>query len=237
MRKGRWFPNLLLGCCGLALSTMVVADATIQPLASIQSAAQAFLMAQHQHRSQPPQIQLRALDSRLRLAKCAGALEAFLPAGAKIVGSTSIGVRCPGPMPWTVYQIATVRVFDQVLVASRFLNRGTLLSAADFRSEQRDLSALPWGYETAPDRLIGKQLQYALTAGAAIPPQAVKAVPAIRRGETVTLVSRRGGMEVSSTGIALDNADLGAQVRVRNASSKRVIEGTVTDIRRVEIGK
>ena len=74
-------------------------------------------------------------------------------------------------------------------------------------------------------------------AGAEIAPQAVKTVPAIRRGETVTIVSRQGGMEVSSSGIALSDAELGGRVRIRNESSQRVVEGTVTDQRRVEIGR
>ncbi|MBK8538299.1 MAG: flagellar basal body P-ring formation protein FlgA [Candidatus Competibacteraceae bacterium] len=237
MRTGRWFPKMVLGCCGLAAPAFTVAEEAIQSLAAIQSAAHAFLMTQHRNRSEPPQIQLRDLDPRLRLVPCAAPLEAFLPGGAKTVGNTSIGVRCPGSQSWTVYQSATVQVFDQVQVASRFLSKGAILSAADLRSERRELSALPGGYETAPEPLLGKQLRQALMAGAVIAPQAVKAVPAIRRGETVTIISRQGGMEVSSSGIALSDAELGGRVRIRNESSQRVVEGTVTDQHRVEIGR
>ena len=237
MRAGRWFSKIMLGCCGLAAPAFTVADEAMQSLTAIRDTAYAFLMTQHRNRSEPPQIQLRDLDPRLRLAQCAAPLEAFLPGGAKTVGSTSIGVRCPGSKPWTVYQSATVQVFDQVLVASRFLSKGTILNAADLRSERRELSGLPGGYETAPAQLIGKQLRQALMAGAEIAPQAVKVVPAIRRGETVTIVSRQGGMEVSSSGTALSDAELGGRVRIRNESSQRVVEGTVTDQHRVEIGR
>lgn len=239
MRVIRWFPKIVivLLCCGLTITATAVADEAMQPLDTIQSAVRAFLTAQHQNRSEPPQIQLRDLDARLRLPKCKTALEAFLPGGAKTVGITSIGVRCPGSNPWTVYQVATIRVFDQVLVANRFLPKGTLLSAADLRSERRDLSTLLGGYETDPQSLIGKQLRQALTAGAEIAPQAVKAVPAVQRGETVTIVSRYSGMEVSSSGIALSTADLGGRVRVRNSTTQRVVEGTVIDQRLVEISR
>jgi len=128
-------------------------------------------------------------------------------------------------------------VFDQVLVAGRFLRRGTVLSAADLRSERRELSALSSGFETAPEALIGKQLRQALTAGAVIPPQIVKTPPAIRQGETVTLIIRRGGMEITSSGIALSNAGLGERLRVRNLASKRVVEGTAIGHHRVEVGR
>ncbi len=229
----RW--KILPALFGLA--ALATADEAIQPLETISHQAREFLMAQHRHRAEPPQINLTALDPRLRLAKCGAALEAFLPGGAKTVGNTSVGVRCPGPQPWTVYQRATVRVFDQVVVAGRFLSRGTLLSAADLRSERRELSVLSSGYETVPDALIGKQLRQALNAGTVIPPQIVKTPPAIRQGETVTLVIRQGGMEITSSGIALSDAGLGERLRVRNQTSKRVIEGTVIGNHRVEVGR
>ena len=177
-------------------------DEAIQPLETIQRQAHELLSAQHRDRAEPPQIRVNELDPRLRLPNCQAKLEAFLPGGAKPVGNTSVGVRCPNPR-WTVYQRASVRIFDRVLMANHHLAKGTVLSAADLRAERHELSVLPGGYETAPERLIGKQLRRALPAGAVIPPQAVKAAPLIKQGETVTLVIRQGGMEVSSSGIAL----------------------------------
>ena len=232
MRTNGWLPAILLTCGGLA-----TADETIQPLPTIQQQAHEFLAAQHRNRAEPPQIRLNDLDPRLRLPKCGAQLEAFLPGGAKTMGNTSVGVRCAGPRPWTIYQSASVSLFDQVLVASRFLAKGTVLSAADLRIERRELSALPSGYETAPDHLIGKQMRYALPAGMVVAPQSVKVAPLIKQGETVTLVSRQGGMEVRSSGVALSGADVGERVRIRNETSKRVVEGTVTANRQVEVGR
>jgi flagella basal body P-ring formation protein FlgA len=237
METNRWFFGSLLIYCGLATPIRATADEAIQPLDTIQRQVYEFLAAQHQNRAEPPEIRTNNLDPRLRLPKCGAALEAFLPGGAKPVGNTSVGVHCPGPRPWTVYQRASVRIFDQVLVASRFLAKGTILSATDLKTERRELSALPDGHETIPENLLGKQLRRALTAGAVVAPQAVKAIPLIRQGETVTLVIRQGGMEVSSSGVALSDAELGQRLRVRNEASKRVVEGTVTASHRVEIGR
>lgn len=237
MRLSKWVLKALLGCCGLAVSASALTDETLQSLEAIQRQVYAFLSAQHQGRGEPPKIQLNNLDPRLRLPQCGVALEAFLPGGAKIVGNTSVGVRCSSPKSWTIYQSATVQVFEQVLVASRFLAKGTILSAADLRMERRDLAALPGGYETAPEQVLGKQLRQALLAGGVISPQAVKTVPMIKQGETVTIVVRQGGMEVSSSGVAMSDANLGERLRVRNEASKRVVEGMVTGNRRVEVGR
>jgi len=236
MAAHRWLPRILSIYCGLAIPAWA-ADETIHPLDDIQRQARDFLSAQHRDRAEPPDIRLHDLDPRLRLPKCGAALEAFLPGGAKSLGATSVGVRCPGPRPWTVYQRAGVRIFDRVLVAGRFLVKGTVLSAVDLKIERRELAALPGGYETVPEHLLGKQLRRALPAGAVIAPQAVKALPLIRQGETVTLVILRGGMEVSSSGVALNDAEQGQRVRVRNEASQKVVEGTATAGGRVEVGR
>lgn len=228
--------NLLFACCHCGLAAFAMADNAIQPLAEIPGVVQTFLMEQHQDRAEPPQVRLQPLDPRLRLPKCRAALEAFLPSGAKNVGNASVGVRCPDPA-WTVYQRAEIRVHDQIAVASRFLQRGVLLNAADIQLERRELSALSGGYETDPEQLIGKQLRQALMAGAVISPRSVKIPPAVRQGEAVILVARSGGMEVTSSGIALGDAGVGERVRVRNEASQRTVEGLVIDRRRVEVGR
>lgn len=222
-------------CLGL-LGSAWSAEEAIQPLDDIQQRARDFLAQQHRAGGELPQVQMKTLDPRLRLPKCAAELEAFFPSGAKPFGNTSVGVRCPGSRPWTVYQSANVRLYRPVLVASRYLSKGTVLSAADLKAERRDLSALVGGYETAPDNLLGKQLRRALPAGTAVSPQAVKTLPLIRQGETVTLRIRQGGMEVRSSGVALSDAESGQRLKVRNEASRRVVEGTATASREVEVG-
>lgn len=236
VKAGHWLCRLLLVCCGIPALAWAAEEA-IQPLEGIRQAAQQFLLAQPRAGKEPPEIQLTDLDPRLRLPKCPLHLEVFLPSGAPTTGNLSVGVRCPGPPSWTVYQRASVRIFGDVLVASRFLAAGTILGRADFRIERRDLTTLAGSYETVPDHLLGKRLRSAFVAGAVISPHAVKTVPLVRQGETVTLVVRQGGMEVSSSGTALSDAELGQRVRVRNEGSKRVVEGTVTAQRRVEVGR
>ena len=226
-----WVPAICLGLAGPARA----AEDAIQPLDAIQQRAQQFLAEQHRARVEPPQIRMKALDPRLRLPECGAALEAFFPSGAKPFGNTSVGVRCPGSRPWTVYQRASVRIYEPVIVAGRFLPKGTVLSPLDLNAERRDLSTLAGGYETVPDHLLGKQVRQGLPAGAVVSPQAVKALPLIRQGETVTLLIRQGGMEVRSSGVALNDAESGQRLKVRNETSKRIVEGTATASRQVEV--
>ncbi|RAE77565.1 flagellar basal body P-ring formation protein FlgA, partial [Burkholderia multivorans] len=52
------------------------------------------------------------------LAACT-TLEPFLPTGARLWGRTTVGVRCAGERPWTVYLQAKVTVHATYYVAAR----------------------------------------------------------------------------------------------------------------------
>lgn len=231
--------SLYKGVILASLLMLTFPAAAIEPahsLTSISEQVEKFLLASYKDRQQTVEVRVGSLDPRLRLASCGSELDVFQPAGARPRGNTSVGVRCPAPRPWTIYLSATVRVFDQVQVASRPLPRGTILSAADLRSERRDLTTLSGGYETSAAGVVGKQLQRPLRAGEVIPSRALSSALVIKRGEQVTILARQGGMEVASSGIALHNAAMGERLQVRNRSSQKLIEGTVIAAHKIEIG-
>jgi len=60
-----------------------------------------------------------------------------------------------------------------------------------------------------------------------IKPKSVQAQKLVHRGEHIMLVALAGNMEVRMSGTALSDAVLGQRVRVKNISSKRVVEGIV----------
>ncbi len=225
------YPCLLLAAF-LTAPAPAVAASSLHDLSQIRDAAAGFLASRH-----PPgasRVTVDPLDRRLRLPRCAQPLEPFLPPGARDMAATSVGVRCAGPRPWTVYATARVRVYVTVLVAARPLPRGAVLSAADLRALRQDVSTLAQGYETERARVLGRQLRRPLAAGVPIPPRALAPARVIRRGQRVSIVARSGGLEVTAAGRAEADAALGERLRVRSLASGRVVEGTVTAPHRVE---
>lgn len=222
-------------CFGLLLMPTVLMAESVQSLTAIQQQVETFLLDLQGDNREGLEIHVSPLDSRLRLANCDAKLETFLATGARAIGNTSVGVRCSGSRPWTVYLRAQVRSFGHVLVASRFLPRGTLLSQADLGTERRDLTTLPAGYETDAKRLIGKRLRRSVREQAVIPPRALEAPKLVNRGDRVTIVVNHAGMQVTASGTALRDGVQGEYVRVRNETSERIIEGEVIAARRVQV--
>src|SRR5689334_12325403 len=95
------FRRLML--CFTLLSTPAFAQ-EVQPLDSIRAAAQSYVLKQVP--SEKPgtvQVEVGALDSRLRLIPCAEPLKAVLPPGATFRARMTVAVSCAAPANWTVY--------------------------------------------------------------------------------------------------------------------------------------
>ncbi|WP_459624914.1 flagellar basal body P-ring formation chaperone FlgA [Burkholderia sp. 3C] len=134
-------------------------------------------------------------------------------------------VRCPGQARATVYQVrATLRA--DVLVTTAAIPAGTQLSAADAMLASRDLAGAPDAL-TDPAALAGRISRRALKAGQMIQTRALKGADAVRRGQAVRIVSRAAGIEVSTTGTALQNGAQSDTIRVRNVTTGKVIAARI----------
>lgn len=180
------------------------------------------------HNEQDIEINVGRIDRRLKLTACEHAPTPFLAAGAKLQGKLTVGLRCTGPKPWTVYIPSQIRIFAEVIAAAQPLLRGTEITADHIILVRQELSQLRSGYYTKSDAVIGKVLKQNLAAGRAITPRRIKAPILVRRGEKVTIVASFGTLKVRGKGKALRDAARGELVSVRNSRSKRIVQGIVT---------
>jgi flagella basal body P-ring formation protein FlgA len=148
---------------------------------------------------------------------------------------TIVGVRCTGSKPWKVYVPVDVVTLATVYTAGATLPKGHLLTAADLATDERDVSRLTGGYFTNKDALIGQRLKQQLLAGRIFTPTVLQADFIIRRGQTVTLLAKGGGINVTMTGKSLMDGALNQRIRAENLSSGRIIEGIVRSREHVEI--
>jgi flagella basal body P-ring formation protein FlgA len=209
------------------LSTPAFAQ-EIQPLDAIQATAQSYVLKQVP--SQKPgsvQVNVGALDQRLRLAACATPLKAALPTGATFRARMTVAVHCAGPTTWTVYVPVNIETQTSVLVLRHAAARGARLTADDVEVQTRTISGAGDDYLTEVAELSGRTLKRSLGAGAAVTADAMVADSLIKRGQQVTLLAAAGGMEVRARGVAMNDAPAAGRVKAQNLSSGRIVEGVV----------
>lgn len=181
------------------------------------------------------EIEVGQLDSRLQLTRCAHPPAAQLAPGAKREGQTTVQVRCTAPVAWSLFIPVRIERYLEVLVLARPVERQQVLGPSDLRLERQAVSKLTSGYFTDPKEVIGLSARRRLTAGQVLIPAHVETRPLIKRGQEVTLYVSRPGLMVRMKGIALEDGRLGDRIRVRNSSSKKVVEGYVESADSVRI--
>lgn len=192
---------------------------------------------QYAARQAPPgaEVSVGTLDERLKLPACEQELQADVPSGNAQRGAITVPVRCEGKSAWTVYVPVRISQKLQVVVLTRALTPGSVITADAVRTLEQDSTALPFGYLTQPELAVGKVLKRSLAAGNVLTPDALASPVAIKRGERVTLIGHAGAIEVRADGKALANAAAGERVRVENGASRRVVEGVAREGNIVEV--
>ena len=208
----------------------------VQDHESIRKTAEHFItdVVRSSH-GQTPDVRAGKLDSRLRLSHCDEPLEAFQPPGGKMLGNITVGVRCSGSKSWSLYVPVKVSIYDKVVAAARPLTRGQVVGEGDVKMVERDLAQLQSGYFSDPAEVAGMEVTRTVAMDAALTNYLVKEPLQVRRGQRVILVANSGGLEVRMTGEALADGATGARIKVRNLSSKRVIDGTVLSSSTIQV--
>lgn len=124
---------------------------------------------------------------------------------------------------------ADVRTSRQVWVAGRKLTRGAPLTEHDLRVERVSGRTVPRGAVSDPSEIDGQQLNRSLREGEVIRKRYLEPITLVKRGQTVRMVLRGGGLEIVSKGRAVTDGAIGQEIRVINTDSRREVRGRVAE--------
>lgn len=208
--------------------TSAVASTSYHPHSDIIKQAKIFIEKNINHSQfTKVEINMGQLDRRLNLNKCTHPLQTNLSPGSQLSGKSTILVKCSSQKPWTVYIGAQIKLYKEAIATVRPLDRGHILTAQDLTPLETEITSLNQGYYNDKSSLIGQQLKRRLPQKRIIKANYITPPTMVKRGELVTIIAENTGFSVKMNGKALANGTKGDRIRVKNLSSKRVIEGTV----------
>jgi flagella basal body P-ring formation protein FlgA len=167
------------------------------------------------------------------LAACTS-LEPFMPPGARMWGRTTVGVRCIGAKPWTLYVQARVAVQVTYYTAARPIGPGETLAAIDLQPRDGDLASLPQTVITDPTQALGAVSLERIAAGLPLRTDMLRSASSVVIGQTVRLVANGPNFTISTEGSVLNNAAPGQQVQVRTGNGQ-IVSGVVKDAGTVQV--
>src|SRR5262245_24498393 len=185
--------------CVLQCAAAGAQTADRQDPALIQNAASSYLQIQTAGLPGKVTYTVGTVDPRVVLPACP-ALEVYLPAGAKLWGATSLGVRCNGATPWNIYVTAQVRVMGTYLITARPLAQGQVLAEADISTLEADITQLPATVLTSAQQAVGKTITANLAPGQPLRQDMLRSALVIQQGQSVKLLSSGNGFTVTAEG-------------------------------------
>lgn len=124
----------------------------------------------------------------------------------------------------------------KVWVPAKDITKGSLIGENDLQETTVRASRLKGGAYSAKDDIVGKQAAKFLKSGKLIEINDLQAEIIIKKGQTVTAMYTKKGLQITSKMQALDNAAQGQPVKLLNLSSKKEIVGWAKAAGLVEIG-
>jgi flagella basal body P-ring formation protein FlgA len=185
-----------------------------------------FLKQKTDQKLYDPQIHVKKLSQRIRLPQCKTDLEIIDRNPTKYAGRVTVGVKCNSPA-WQTYISATIDGKLPVVITTQ-----GILKLAVIKAE--DVKLILVSYKKAgSDSLISTETAIGMRAKKAIGPNEILSIRDLQppywvfKKQMVTIVSKIGGIEVRTKGIALQDGVENEQVEVKNASSQKTLKGIV----------
>lgn len=210
--------NLFLIAC-LFCATAVAAPQ--QDHATLRAAVNTFVQQQTAGLPGKVAFNVDEIDRRIALRPCSK-IEAFLPAGSQLIGRVSIGVRCSEPNGWSIFIPVQIKITRDLLISARPLTMGQVIHEEDLARQTTETTQNVGLTDTR--QAIGKVLRYSIAAGYTLREDMLRTPYSIKQGQSVKLSVQGGGFNLSSAGVALNNASEGENVQIRT-SSGRVVSG------------
>ena len=166
-------------------------------------------------------VGIEYLNTKNKVPPCPGGVQVLLPQNTKIWGRVNLDLRCSNGANWTMNLPVKIVINAEYLVAARYIQGNSRVSAQDLSVAQGDIGELPDGFIQKPEQAIGRQAIRPIQAGGLITLNNLKNLAVIKAGDPVRIQVVGDGFEAGSTGTALNAAGINDSIRVKLANGKQ----------------
>lgn len=128
-----------------------------------------------------------------------------------------------------------IKIFEDIVIASRPLAFQEIINADAVRLERRELTAAQLRPFVRVSDVVGKQATRAIAASESLSQGMVDRPMVLRRGSAITMVYETAGLRVEAPGFAEEGGKTGDFILVKNPSSGKSLRGKVIDERTVVV--
>lgn len=216
----------------LGMFSFFVHSASENQIEQIKTAAEQHILATvDQPTGGELSVSAANIDSRIKATDCPEPLDTSASTTSSTRSNINVLVECPAD-DWKVYVPVRISASVPMIVTTRQLGRGEIISAGDVTTSMIELQRFRKDGFTDYQQVVGAKLKRNVRLGDVVERNDVCVVC---RNEKVTIKAIKAGMTITTQGTALQDGSSGDQVRVKNDKSQRIIEGIVTGIAEITV--
>jgi len=221
----------------LAASAAPVAATNVVTEEELRQVVREFLVKKTEHLSAQVTVKKIGVLGDLKLPAGKASFEVVAPSRWEGYGSTSLAVivRVDDQVKKNLTVLVEVEALAEMVVATRTLERGEVVTAADVALDRRDLAHVQGRFSRSLDEVIGMRVKSALRANAPLRGDYLERVPVVKSGQLVTIVAENEVVRITATGRAKVSGAVGDTISVQNLSSQKEIAARVVDATTVKV--
>ncbi|CAH9065951.1 hypothetical protein PSECIP111951_03499 [Pseudoalteromonas holothuriae] len=178
------------------------------------------------------QIYAIPLDSRLATRQCKTPLDVSTNATPPFNRQVTVQLKCDDLSGWTQYVHIRIEELFPVIVSKEMISKGELLTEQHLKLEYRPKHFVRSSYIEDFNLLIGSRSKRTLREGM---PIGMNQICMVCKGDIVNIYAKTPTLTIKTSGVALQDGNLGEQIRVKNQKSGKIVSGRVKDVDSVEV--
>lgn len=177
------------------------------------------------------QISVRDIDERINIPACPVDLQASSSTQSLRQSNITVRVSCPSN-GWFHYLSVSVTEMQEVVVLADTVSPGTLLTENNLTIEKVDKRRIRGGTFADIKEVVGARLKRRSRDGTTISPNMLCFVC---KGDAVVITASLSGLEIKTSGVALQDGNIGDRISVQNRRSKKQLEAEVANVNEVRV--
>ena len=177
-------------------------------------------------------IKALPLDARLSERTCDSPLSFSTNTTPPFNRQVTVKVKCDDISGWTQFVHVRIEELHPVIVTTQAINKGELVTSESISIEFKPKHFVRASNLDTKQYLVGSRSKRVIRAGTAI---GLHHVCMVCKGDNVTIYAKTRTLTIKTTGIALQDGNVGEQIRVKNQKSGKTISARVKDVESVEV--
>lgn len=177
------------------------------------------------------------IDTRLKLIACdTKDMEIFNPYQTALQSASTIGIRCKSEdNRWTLYVSVKIAILKSVVVSEHPLAKGSRITSADLSFKEMDINQIKQGYFNTKEEVLDFICKQNINQGSPITLLNVERPVMVHKGDPVMIVATNNTFKITMKGIAQHDGHENEIIKVKNLTSKRVIDALVDGTQQVKV--